>query len=129
MTLDLQKGMTLNLTKTQEGLSKIAIGVNWGKIKEITNYNKQHFFSDQFFNLIINELKYNLQYAFATLEDTNTSKTFIEYRKKYNGLLVKIDPGRYKIKQNQRKQMKHQLIPVLRKARSYYNQYVESLKQ
>ena len=103
--------------------------LNQVKIKEITNYNKQHFFSEQFFNLIIDELKYNLQDAFATLEDTNTSKTFIEYRKKYNVLLVKSDPGKYKTKQEWRKKSKHLLMPVLLKARSYYNRYLKSHKE
>lgn len=32
MVLDLQKGMTLDLSK-REGLTDIAVGVNWGKIK------------------------------------------------------------------------------------------------
>ena len=103
--------------------------LNHVKIKEITNYNKQHFFSEQFFSSIVDELKYNLQYAFDILEDTNTSKTFIEYRKKYNILLVESDLAAYKTKQDWRKNIKHLLIPVLRKARSYYNQYLESLRQ
>ena len=103
--------------------------LNQFKIKEITNYNKQHFFSEQFFNLIVNELRCNLKSAFATLEDTNTSKTFIESRKKSNILLAASDPIRYKIKQTQRKSSKQQLIPVLLKARSYYNQYSKSLRK
>jgi hypothetical protein len=103
---------------------------NQVKIKEITNYNKQHFFSEQFFNSIIDELKCNLTMAFATLEDTNTSKTFIEYRKKCNNiLLATVDPAKYKINQDRRKLSKHQLMLVLFKARSYYNQYLKSLKE
>ena len=101
---------------------------NQAKIKEITNYNKQHFFSEQFFNSIVDELKYNLQYAFATLEDTNTSKTFIELRKKCNNiLLATIDSAKYKINQDRRS--KQLLIPVLLKARSYYNRYLKLLKE
>jgi hypothetical protein len=103
--------------------------LNWDKIKEITNYNKQHFFSEQFFNSIIDELKCNLTMAFATLEDTNTSKTFIEYRKKYNISLAARGLDEYKTKQDGRKIVKHLLIPVLLKARSYYNRYLKLLKE
>jgi hypothetical protein len=67
--------------------------------------------------------------AFATLEDTNTSKTFIKYRRKYSMLLAASDPAAFKIKQNGRKIVKHLLIPVLLKARSYYNRYLKLLKE
>jgi hypothetical protein len=53
---------------------------NWSKIKEITEYNKRHFFSDAFFELVIGELKSNLKSAFTELENTNTSITYLEKR-------------------------------------------------
>ena len=40
----------------------------------IANYNKQHFFSQKFFNLITNELKTNLKEAFIQLSVLNTEK-------------------------------------------------------
>jgi hypothetical protein len=54
--------------------------VNWNKIKEITEHNKRHFFSNTFFNLIIDELKFNLKSAFDELERTNTGITYLEKR-------------------------------------------------
>jgi hypothetical protein len=53
---------------------------NWIKIKEITEYNKRHFFSNAFFKLVIDELKSNLKSAFDELENTNTSITYLEKR-------------------------------------------------
>ena len=99
------------------------------QIKEITNYNKQHFFSEQFFNLIINELKNNLTVAFAEMEETNTCKTYINNKKKYNILLANTNPDEHKLSRARRKQIKQQLIPILRKVRSYHHRYLRSLKQ
>lgn len=53
---------------------------NWAKIKEITEHNKQHFFSDAFFGLVVDELRSNLKSAFDELENTNTSITYLEKR-------------------------------------------------
>ena len=103
--------------------------VNFGKIKEITNHNKQHFFSEQFFNLIIDELKHNLTAAFVEMEETNTCKTYINNKKKYNMLLANTNPVEYYLTRVRRKQVKQQLILVLRKVRSYYNRYLKSLTQ
>lgn len=54
---------------------------NMEKIKHITDHNRKHFFSDNFFKLIDNELKTNLLTAFDELKQTNTSRYFINYRK------------------------------------------------
>jgi hypothetical protein len=63
---------------------------NWGpwlreqkmaEARAIADYNRQHFFSQEFFNQITSELKTNLTQAFETLEATNTSKYFLERRK------------------------------------------------
>ena len=43
----------------------------------IADYNKQHFFSQEFFNLIVMELKNNLQSAANQLYKTNSFKPFI----------------------------------------------------
>jgi hypothetical protein len=54
---------------------------NMAQAQAIADYNKQHFFSDKFFNQITGELKTNLTSAFAQLEAINTSKYFSERRK------------------------------------------------
>jgi hypothetical protein len=54
---------------------------NMAQAQAIADYNKQHFFSDKFFDQITGELKTNLTSAFAQLEAINTSKYFSERRK------------------------------------------------
>ena len=97
---------------------------NWRKIKEITNYNKQHFFSEQFFNLIINELKHNLAVAFTEMEETNTSKTFFDFKK-----TIRKIPGLYKSEKESRKNDISETMAVTLTARSYYKRYLRSLKE
>lgn len=43
----------------------------------IADYNRRHFFSQEFFNLITNELKINLSKGFATLEKVNSLEPYI----------------------------------------------------
>jgi hypothetical protein len=38
------------------------------KAQAVADYNRQHFFSKEFFDLVINELKINLNSAFTELE-------------------------------------------------------------
>jgi hypothetical protein len=46
-------------------------------------HNKQHFFSTEFFQLIIGELQYNLRSALTELEETNTGTRLIAARIAY----------------------------------------------
>jgi hypothetical protein len=47
------------------------------KAQAIADYNKKHFFSEDFFNLVTNELETNLTNALVELENTNTSGGFL----------------------------------------------------
>jgi hypothetical protein len=97
--------------------------INWAKIKEITEYNKKHFFSNVFFNSVVSELRTNLASAFNELENTNTSRTFIEKRiEKYN--LINADPegGTDWMRDDVTFQM-----TVLAAARRYYNRWRNSI--
>ena len=47
------------------------------KAQAIADYNKKHFFSDKFFNLVNNELETNLTNALVELENTNTSSGYL----------------------------------------------------
>jgi hypothetical protein len=96
--------------------------LNWAKINEITKYNKQHFFSDEFANSVVNELKYNVRSAFAELEETNTGKTYFEFRRE-----VRKIPGVWKNIRESKKTNIPGAVNVLRKARSYYKRYLKSL--
>jgi len=99
---------------------------NWNKINQITAHNKQHFFSEMFENQIIDELKYNLKTALNELENTNTSKNFLEARKNYYKLIQTIDPVEDENRRKWRKENKEQLMQTLLKARKYYRRYLKS---
>jgi hypothetical protein len=49
--------------------------------QEIAEYNKQYFFSQEFFALIDNELRQNLSNALIEVEKTNTSQIWLERRR------------------------------------------------
>jgi hypothetical protein len=49
--------------------------------QDIADYNKAHFFSESFFNLVNSELVQNLQQGLTKLDSTDTCKEFLEYRK------------------------------------------------
>ena len=83
---DLIENSEERLIKIADLMKQIA---NWGpKVRKqkmaqaiaIANHNRRHFFSQEFVNLIINELKTNLSAALEELELTNTSKHYIERR-------------------------------------------------
>jgi hypothetical protein len=84
----------------------------------IADHNKQYFFSNEFQNLIINELKQNLNLAFEELESRNTSKLFFNWRKN----LAKnsnTKPFLFEHLQDV-PHGRHYLIEILKKARQYY---------
>lgn len=94
---------------------------NLQQIKEITKYNQQYFFSTEFFNLVINELKNNLTQAFEQLETTNTSKLFIDLRKQlYCNQETQNVVSKKNVKNTQY---------ILAKARTYYNRYLKTLNK
>jgi hypothetical protein len=94
------------------------------KAKKIANYNKQHFFSKEFQNFIINELKQNLKLAFKELETCNTSKLFINWRK----TLAKLPDTKSFLLGHGRDVPydRQELVSILKKARQYY---IRSLSQ
>jgi len=48
---------------------------------EIAQYNRNYFFSQDFFDRIVNELRHNIKQGLNQLETTNTSKRFFDARK------------------------------------------------
>lgn len=110
--LELIIAIMASITKWTEAEQKH----NWNKINKITAYNKQHFFGEQFKNRIVDELTENLKTAFDELENTNTSKSFLDYRK-----ACKMLPF-FKIPSNR----KNLSEATLRKARGYYRRYLKS---
>jgi hypothetical protein len=53
---------------------------NMKKIKAITDYNQKYFLSNDFSDLIINELTHNLTQGLEELKNTNTSQYYLNYR-------------------------------------------------
>jgi hypothetical protein len=102
--------------------------INQEKIKEITEYNKKHFFSDAFFDSVINELAHNLKSGLTELEDTNTSKTYIQSRIVYYNLFKANKEVLGDIMVLARDQLLY-VQTNLSRARSYYNRYLKSLAQ
>jgi hypothetical protein len=91
-------------------------------VQAITDYNKKHFFSKEFFDRVVDELRDNLTMALDELERTNTSRIWIERRKKlwnlpefkeswYDFGADSYWPGR----------TRQDIVQVLKRARHYYN--------
>jgi hypothetical protein len=57
---------------------------NLEKIKKITEFNQQHFFSNDFFKIICNELNSNLKLAIEELESSNTCQQFLTLHRHLN---------------------------------------------
>jgi hypothetical protein len=75
------KERLIRITNLMKQIANWAPKVRENKMSQaraIADYNKQHFFSQEFFNLIINELITNLTNGFDLLEKTNTSKFFMD---------------------------------------------------
>lgn len=54
------------------------------KAQAIAEYNRQHFFSKEFYTHITEELHANLKLALIELENTNTSQQYINRRKQFS---------------------------------------------
>jgi hypothetical protein len=55
---------------------------NMAQARAIAEYNRQHFFSQEFFNLIVNELKTNFKLAFDELQSSNNYTQWVSYWEK-----------------------------------------------
>lgn len=86
------------------------------RARAIADYNRQYFFSKEFEDLIINELKSNFKLAFDYLESTNTSSRFFHYRKLFAQTpeLKEIVTGLLPDKSRQ------DIVNAVKQARKYY---------
>jgi hypothetical protein len=81
------------------------------KINEITEFNHSHFFSDQFFTTVINELKINLAIAFDYVENNNMGF-------KYRDLKIKHIPEVKKARKNhETKNIRRRALNILKQHR------------
>ena len=91
----------------QERAEKMALA------NQIAAYNRKHFFSDKFFNTVIDELHTNLKNGITELENTNTSEGFFKRRKelmKYPEIANEISAS----------YTRKNTATMLKKARRYY---------
>ena len=58
---------------------------NMAKAQEIANYNRQHFFSQEFFDLVVSELTTNLRLAFDQL---NQGNNYIDWINRFKNLMT-----------------------------------------
>jgi hypothetical protein len=80
--------------------------------QSIADYNKKHFFSDEFQNLVSNELKNNLTDGLKELVDTNTSQRWFA-RRKTLGLFDKVKTAMLT-------DHRQETLSIVKKAREYY---------
>ena len=90
-------------------------------LNKICKYNQKHFFSNDFFNSIVNELRENLTGAIKEIESTNTSETFFEIRK----TIAKIPELRdfYNLTNDTTFRTRQDVAFFIKKAREYYNRH------
>jgi hypothetical protein len=88
---------------------------NMKKIQEITDYNQQHFFSKEFYNQVVQELKYNLSHGLDVIERTNTGSRFLNLRK----LLSQYEPARHTLVTGNSRRSRKDIIDVVRIAKQY----------
>jgi hypothetical protein len=85
----------------------------------IADYNRDHFFSDEFIDIVVDELKNNFAQAFKELEATNTSEQFINHRKQlsqypeFKNFFLTSEP-------------RPDLLEIMRRARRYYMRTLSS---
>jgi len=93
---------------------------NLQRLQEISNFNRLHFFSNEFFNLINNELINNLKLGFELLEKNNQSLNFISRRK----LALKDKTLKEMLISESPLRSKKDIMYVLSLARKYYNKHL-----
>ena len=105
----------IRIADLMKQIANWAPGVRLDKMAEaqvIADYNKKHFFSGDFQNLIVDELKHNLSYALHQIVNTNTSQRWFARRK----MLYQFDA----IKNSVLKEHRQEILSVVKKAREYY---------
>jgi hypothetical protein len=100
---------------------------NMAEAQAIADYNKQHFFSKQFSELVLTELNNNLISALEELEKTNTSKLWFDRRKKlwnipeFKESWFDVGPNSYWPGRT-----RQDILKVVARARYYYNRSIGS---
>jgi hypothetical protein len=127
-----------NIVKTMKTISQWNPDTRTRKLQaaqDIADYNKAHFFSESFFNLINSELVQNLQQGLTKLVSTDSCSKFLESRKKQaqfpelkNVLTGRVPTPRLEVFSSDHSYQNTLMKPlstvkVLNCARQYYNQF------
>jgi hypothetical protein len=98
--------------------------INMHKLQEIANRNHRHFFSDNFLNYVIDELKNNLTNGLTELVESNTGQRFLNLRKSFcqDSQLKSILTGPEGIS-------RQDVGFFVRQARIHYNKYLKTLNK
>lgn len=88
---------------------------NMSKINHIAEYNKTHFFSKEFLDTVVQELKENLSNGLIELEQSNTGTKYINVRK----LLAKNPDCRNHLTRNSPNRSRQDIAQVVKLAKSY----------
>ena len=84
-TVENPKERLLAISDLMKQIASWSPGVREQKLTEaqaVADYNKKLFFSQEFFNQVVNELKTNLQLAFADLNSSNNYKDWYTHHNK-----------------------------------------------
>jgi hypothetical protein len=84
--------------------------------RAIAEYNKKHFFSKEFFNLLTDELKFNLTKAITDLETTNTGLRFLNRRKD----MCQVPQLKQRLTTESSIKSRRDVVQVVNSARQYY---------
>ena len=99
--------------------------INMKKLQAIADRNHRYFFSENFFNLVTNELKNNLAAGLTEITNSNTGQRFLDLRKSFSQ-----DPELKKIITNTNSLRSRQdIVAYVRQARYYYNCYLKTLNK
>jgi hypothetical protein len=93
---------------------------NMKKIREITQFNQQHFFSNNFFEHIVNELKTNLTTALDELESSNTCQQFLKLERELTKDPIIYQQKKLRALNNNTKQ---EWLTILNKIKEYRRNY------
>ena len=95
---------------------------NITELQKIADYNKQHFFSDEFIQQITAELKQNLSQAFTEFESTKSTRDWVDrwHKKLQDPAIIKM----LEHNQGPKQLTKAQFDLVYQTAMKYYNHLI-----
>ena len=107
----------INTMKEIKSWDSATLAKKQDHLKEIADYNRSWFFSDNFLNIITQELRTNLKSAFEELELTNTSEIYFQTRKAW------MQCTEFRTSALKETITRQEQLHAVAKARTYYNKH------